>query len=112
MDDYRKTIETDPALERRFQVVQVPETTPAETLEVLQGLRSRYADFHRVTLTDEALVAAVQMSSRYIQNRYQPDKAIDLIDEAGARVCVQRSAAPDHIRGMRDELVTVQRAKE
>ena len=112
LDDYRKTIETDPALERRFQIVQVPETTAEETLEVLQGLRSRYADFHRVTLTDEALVAAVQMSSRYIQNRYQPDKAIDLIDEASARVCVQRSVAPDAVRVLRDELMMVLKAKE
>ncbi len=112
MDDYRKTIETDAALERRFQVVQVPETTAAETLEILHGLRSRYADFHRVTLSDEALVAAVRMSSRYIQNRYQPDKAIDLIDEASARVCVQRAVAPDQVRSLREELVMIQRAKE
>lgn len=112
MDDYRKTIETDAALERRFQIVQVPETTAAETLEILRGLRSRYADFHRVTLSDEALVAAVRMSSRYIQNRYQPDKAIDLIDEAAARVCVQRAVAPDQVRSLREELVMMQRAKE
>ena len=112
MDDYRKTIETDPALERRFQVVQIPETTPLETLEVLRGLRARYADFHHVTLSDEALIAAVQMSSRYIQNRYQPDKAIDLIDEAAARVCVQRSVAPNQIRLLHDELTSVLRAKE
>nr|HET6902871.1 ATP-dependent Clp protease ATP-binding subunit [Ktedonobacteraceae bacterium] len=112
MDDYRKTIETDAALERRFQIVQVPETTAAETLEILRGLRTRYADFHRVTLSDEALVAAVQMSARYIQNRYQPDKAIDLIDEASARVCVQFSVAPDRVRSLREELVMMQRAKE
>ena len=112
MDDYRKTIETDAALERRFQVVQVPETTAAETLEILRGLRTRYADFHHVTLSDEALVAAVRMSSRYIQNRYQPDKAIDLIDEASARVCVQRSVAPSQVRSLREELVMMQRAKE
>ena len=112
LDDYRKTIETDPALERRFQVVQIPEATPLETLEILRSLRSRYADFHHVTLSDEALVAAVQMSSRYIQNRYQPDKAIDLIDEASARVCVQRSVAPNSVRSLRDELTMVQRAKD
>lgn len=112
MDDYRKTIETDAALERRFQTVQIPETTPLETLEIVRGLRSRYADFHQVILSDEALVAAVQMSSRYIQNRYQPDKAIDLIDEASARVCVQRSIAPNSVRILRDELTTVQRAKD
>ncbi len=112
MDDYRKTIETDAALERRFQIVQVPETTVTETLEILRGLRTRYADFHRVTISDEALIAAVQMSSRYIQNRYQPDKAIDLIDEASARVCVQRSVAPSQVRSLREELVMMQRAKE
>ncbi|GAC1350966.1 MAG: ATP-dependent Clp protease ATP-binding subunit [Ktedonobacteraceae bacterium] len=112
LDDYRKTIEADPALERRFQPVQIPETSPQETLEILQGLRSRYADFHQVTLTDEALLAAVQMSSRYIQSRHQPDKAIDLIDEAAARVCVQRSVAPDQMRRLRDEIVMVQKRKD
>ncbi len=112
LDDYRKTIEADPALERRFQPIQIPETTPQETLEILRGLRSRYADFHQVTLTDEALLAAVQMSSRYIQRRHQPDKAIDLIDEAAARVCVQRSVAPDQIRRLRDEIITVQKRKD
>ena len=112
MDNYRKTIESDPALERRFQPVQVPETTLEETLEILRGLRSLYADFHQVNITDEALLAAVQMSSRYIQGRYQPDKAIDLIDEAAARVCVERSVAPDEIRRLREEIVMMQKAKD
>jgi len=112
MDNYRKSIESDPALERRFQPIQVPETTSEETLEILRGLRSRYADFHQVTITDEALLAAVQMSSRYIQGRYQPDKAIDLIDEAAARVCVERSVAPDEIRRLREEIVLMQKAKD
>src|SRR6202035_4453992 len=75
-------------------------------------LRSRYADFHQVSITDEALLAAVQMSSRYIQGRYQPDKAIDLIDEAAARLCVERSAVPDEIRRLHEEIVMMQRAKE
>lgn len=112
LDDYRKTIETDPALERRFQPVQVPETTSRETLEILQGLRPLYADFHAVTIADEALLAAVQMSSRYIQERYQPDKALDLIDEASARVCVQRTVAPSRVRRLRDEIVMMQKAKD
>ncbi len=112
LDDYRKTIETDPALERRFQPVRVPETTPEETLQILQGLRSYYADFHEVTIADEALQAAVQMSSRYIQGRYQPDKSLDLIDEASARVCVQRTVAPSHVRKLRDEIVMMQKAKD
>ena len=112
LDDYRKTIEADPALERRFQPVQVPETTPQETLEILQGLRPHYADFHAVTITDEALHAAVQMSSRYIQERYQPDKALDLIDEAAARVCVQRTVAPNRVRKLRDDIVMMQKAKD
>ncbi|HVB22422.1 MAG TPA: ATP-dependent Clp protease ATP-binding subunit [Ktedonobacteraceae bacterium] len=112
LDDYRKTIEADPALERRFQPVQVPETTPQETLAVLQGLRPHYADFHAVTITDEALHAAVRMSSRYIQERYQPDKALDLIDEAAARVCVRRTVAPSRVRKLRDDIVMMQKAKD
>ncbi len=95
LDEYRRLIEADPALERRFQPVQVAETDFQETLAILQGLRSRYADFHHVTIGDEALVAAVQLSSRYIQHRFQPDKALDVLDEAAARVHVQHSAVPD-----------------
>ncbi|HET9921485.1 MAG TPA: AAA family ATPase, partial [Ktedonobacteraceae bacterium] len=112
LDDYRKTIEADPALERRFQTVQVPETTPQETLEILQGLRSRYADFHHVTITGEALRAAVQMSSRYIASRFQPDKSIDLVDEAAARVCVGHVMAPEQLRVLREEIMMAERAKD
>ncbi len=112
LDDYRKTIEADPALERRFQPVQVPETTPQETMEILRGLRPRYADFHQVTITDEALAAAIQLSSRYIQSRFQPDKALDLLDEAAARARVQRSTAPERVCKLREEIVAVQKAKE
>ncbi len=111
-DDYRKTVEADPALERRFQPVQVSEPTPEQTMEILRGLRSRYADFHHVTISNEALRAAVQMSSRYIQDRYQPDKALDLLDEAAARVCVQRSIAPEQVRKLREEIAIAQRAKD
>ena len=112
LDDYRRTIEADPALERRFQPVMIKETTPQQTMEILRGLRSHYAHYHHVTITDEALAAAVQMSSRYIQNRYQPDKAIDLIDEAAARVCVHRTVAPSDVRSLRQELASVQQDKE
>ena len=112
LDDYRKTIEADPALERRFQPVQVPETTPQETLDILYGLRSHYADFHHVTITDEALQAAVQMSSRYITSRFQPDKSIDLVDEAAARVCVSRVVAPERVRMLREEVVMAEKAKD
>ncbi len=112
LDDYRKTIEADRALERRFQLVMVNETTPEETLEVLRGLRDRYADFHRVAISDDALIAAVQMSSRYVQGRHQPDKAIDLIDEAAARICVHRSGMSDEVHQLRAFLHTLQHEKE
>lgn len=112
LDEYRKTIQADPALERRFQPVMVAETNAQETLEVLHGLRTRYAEFHHVEISDEALVAAVQLSSRYIQDRFQPDKAIDLIDEAASRVCVQRTIVPDQIRQLREAIIVAQREKE
>ena len=111
-DEYRKTVESDPALERRFQPIQIRETNAQETGEILRGLRPRYEAFHHVTISDEALVAAVQMSSRYIQGRFQPDKSIDLIDEAAAHVGVQRTVMPEEIRQVRDEIVMVQRDKE
>jgi ATP-dependent Clp protease ATP-binding subunit ClpC len=112
LDEYRKTIESDPALERRFQPVQVSETSSKETLEILQGLRSRYEDFHRVSISEDALLAAVRMSSRYIQNRYLPDKALDLVDEAASHMCVQLSVAPDSVHHLRDKLVSTQREKD
>ncbi len=112
LTDYRKTIEADPALERRFQPVQVPETTPGETLEILYGLRSRYADFHQVTITDAALQAAERLSSRYITSRFQPDKAIDLVDEAAARVCVSRVVAPEQVRMLREQILLTEREKD
>lgn len=112
LEEYRKTIEADPALERRFQPVLVAETNARETLEILRGLRSRYEDFHHVRISDEALVAAVQMSSRYIQGRFQPDKAIDLVDEAASRMRVRRSVAPGTQLQLRDGIVAVQREKD
>jgi ATP-dependent Clp protease ATP-binding subunit ClpC len=112
LDEYRKTIETDPALERRFQPVLVSEATEQDTLKVLHGLRSRYEAFHRVRICDEALQAAVKMSARYIQKRFLPDKALDLIDEAASHVRVQCAVVPDSIRRCRDEIAMVQGEKD
>ncbi len=112
LDDYRKTIEKDPALERRFQPVMIRESTPEQTLEILKGLRTRYESFHRVRITDEGLRAAVQLSIRYIQDRHLPDKAIDLIDEASARLSVSRSVAPLGARAMREELARLEVEKD
>jgi len=112
LDEYRKTIQMDTALERRFQPVLVSEATEQDTLKVLHGLRSRYEAFHRVKICDEALQAAVKMSSRYIQKRFFPDKALDLIDEAASHVRVQCSVVPDSIRRYRDEIIAVQHEKD
>ncbi|GCF07893.1 ATP-dependent Clp protease ATP-binding subunit [Dictyobacter arantiisoli] len=112
LDEYRKTIEADPALERRFQPVLVSETSTEETLKILQGLRPRYETFHGLKISDDALLAAVTMSSRYIHNRFQPDKALDVLDEASARVCVRRSFFPDDVLRMRDTLATIQHEKD
>ncbi len=98
LDEYRKHIEKDAALERRFQPIQVAEPSVALTIDILKGLRDRYEAHHRITITDEALVAAAQMADRYIQDRFLPDKAIDLIDEAGARLRIQRMTAPPDLR--------------
>jgi ATP-dependent Clp protease ATP-binding subunit ClpC len=112
LDEYRKIIEEDAALERRFQPVLVHETSAQETLCILYGLRSRYEEFHQVTIKDEALHAAVRLSSRYIQDRHQPDNALDLIDEAASRICVRRSVAPENVRRLRAEMARLQREKE
>ncbi|HET8911344.1 MAG TPA: ATP-dependent Clp protease ATP-binding subunit [Ktedonobacteraceae bacterium] len=111
-ENYRKSIITDAALERRFQPVQVPETSFLETLEILRGLRESYANFHQVTIDDDALRAAVQLSSRYIQDRHQPDKALDLLDESASRLCVQRTAVPEKIRHLRLEVAEIRFMKE
>ena len=98
LDEYRKHIEKDAALERRFQPIQVAEPSVAMTIDILKGLRDRYEAHHRITITDEALAAAATMADRYIQDRFLPDKAIDLIDEAGARMRIQRMTAPPDLR--------------
>jgi ATP-dependent Clp protease ATP-binding subunit ClpC len=94
LDEYRKYIERDEALERRFQIVMVNEPTVKQTIEILKGLRDKYEAFHRVKITNEALVAAVKLSYRYIQGRFLPDKAIDVIDEAAARVKLKNNILP------------------
>jgi len=112
LDEYRKHVEKDPALERRFQPIQVPEPELSHTIEILKGLRDRYEAFHRVTITDEAIVAAAQMADRYISDRFLPDKAIDLIDEAGARLRIRRMTSPPELRDLDDKIATVRREKE
>ena len=86
LDEYRKHLEKDAALERRFQKIIVDEPSVPLTIEILKGLRERYEDHHKVTITDQALVAAANLADRYISDRHLPDKAIDLIDEAGSRL--------------------------
>jgi ATP-dependent Clp protease ATP-binding subunit ClpC len=112
LDDYRKTIEADPALSRRFQPVMVNETTREQTLEVLRGLRSHYADYHQVEISDDALVAAVRMSARFVLDRFQPDKALDLLDEAAARVRVSCATASSDVQSLRDDLLKLEREKD
>ncbi|MFZ1362721.1 MAG: ATP-dependent Clp protease ATP-binding subunit [Candidatus Nanopelagicales bacterium] len=112
LDEYRKYIEKDAALERRFQPIQVNEPSLAHTIEILKGLRDRYENHHRVTITDSALVAAATNADRYISDRYLPDKAIDLIDEAGARLRIRRMTAPPDLREFDDRIANVRREKE
>jgi len=97
IDEFRKRIESDPALERRFQSVMVGEPTVQETLEILKGLRDRYEEFHKVKITEDAMVSAARLSARYISDRHLPDKAIDLVDEAASKVMLQSSVAPPEL---------------
>jgi ATP-dependent Clp protease ATP-binding subunit ClpC len=112
LDEYRKYVEKDAALERRFQPIQVGEPTVAHTIEILKGLRDRYEAHHRITITDDALVAAATLADRYISDRFLPDKAIDLIDEAGARMRIRRMTAPPDLRDFDEKLAAVRRDKE
>ncbi len=112
LKEYSKTIESDAALERRFQTVLVSETTAEQTLQILEGLRTRYELFHKLTISDDALQAAIKMSTRYIQDRHLPDKALDLLDEAAARVHVRKSIYPDSIQQLRDNMIVVQQEKD
>src|SRR5580765_6520582 len=110
-DEYRKHLEKDAALERRFQPVKVDEPTVAHTIEILKGLRDRYEAHHRVTITDQALVAAANLADRYISDRHLPDKAIDLIDEAGSRLRIKRMQTPPDFKELENRIAQVQQQK-
>jgi ATP-dependent Clp protease ATP-binding subunit ClpC len=112
LEEYRKHIEKDSALERRFQPVTVPEPSMEDTIKILQGLRERYELHHKLKYTEEALEAAADMSNKYISDRFLPDKAIDLIDEAGSRVRLRHSAMPEEAREVDKELRQLQREKD
>ena len=112
LDEYRKHIEKDAALERRFQPIQVDEPTVEESIQILTGLRDRYEAHHRVTITDEAIDAAVNLSNRYITDRFLPDKAIDLIDEAGSRVRLRSYTAPPNLKELEQRLEEAKKEKD
>jgi ATP-dependent Clp protease ATP-binding subunit ClpC len=112
LDEYRKYVEKDSALERRFQPITVGEPTVAETVEILRGLRDRYEAYHRVSITDAALEAAATLADRYISDRFLPDKAIDLVDEAGSKMRIQMMTAPPDVREVEDRLRVVRQEKE
>ncbi|BCU80358.1 negative regulator of genetic competence ClpC/MecB [Polycladomyces abyssicola] len=112
LDEYRKYIEKDAALERRFQPIQVDEPTPEEAILILQGLRDRYEAHHRVKITDEAIEAAVKLSDRYITDRFLPDKAIDLIDEAASRVRLRSYTVPPELKELEQKLEEVRKEKD
>ena len=112
LDEYRKHIEKDAALERRFQPIQVDQPTVEQTVDILRGLRDRYEAFHRVTITDDAIQQAATLSDRYVNDRFLPDKAIDLIDEAGARLAIRKMTAPPELRDLDEKIDEVRKQKE
>jgi ATP-dependent Clp protease ATP-binding subunit ClpC len=112
LDEYRKHLEKDAALERRFQPIKVEQPSLAHTIEILKGLRDRYEQHHQVTITDQALVAAANLADRYIADRFLPDKAIDLIDEAGSRLRIRRMSTPPEYRKLESDLVRLRHEKE
>ena len=112
LDEYRKHLEKDAALERRFQPIQVAEPSLAHTIEILKGLRDRYETHHRVSISDAALVSAATLADRYVSDRFLPDKAIDLIDEAGSRLRIRRMTAPPELREFDDKIANVRKEKE
>lgn len=112
LDEYRKHVEKDPALERRFQPVMVEEPSKEEAIQILMGLRDKYEAHHKVRITDEAIKAAVELSARYITDRYLPDKAIDLIDEAASRVRLQAFTPPSRIKELEEKLENLRKEKE
>ena len=112
LDEYRKHIEKDAALERRFQPIQVDEPSQELAVQILKGVRDKYEAHHRVTISDEAIETAVNLAARYISDRFLPDKAVDLIDEAGARLRIKRMTAPPEIKVLEEKAGTLKRAKE
>ncbi len=112
LDEYRKHLEKDAALERRFQPIKVEEPSLAHTIEILKGLRDRYEAHHGVTITDQAVVTAANLADRYIADRYLPDKAIDLIDEAGSRLRIRRMSTPPDYKAIEDEIAKARKDKE
>jgi ATP-dependent Clp protease ATP-binding subunit ClpC len=112
LDEYRKHLEKDAALERRFQPIQVAEPTLTHTIEILKGLRDRYESHHKVSISDSALVAAATLADRYVADRFLPDKAIDLIDEAGSRLRIRRMTAPPELREFDEKIANARRDKE
>ena len=112
LDEFRKHFEKDAALERRFQPVKVDEPSVAHTIEILKGIRDKYETHHRVTITDQALVSAANLADRYISDRFLPDKAIDLIDEAGSRLRIKRMTTPPDLKEIENKINDVQEAKK
>jgi len=112
LDEYRKHLEKDAALERRFQPIQVAEPSLTHTIEILKGLRDRYESHHKVSINDDAIVAAATLADRYISDRFLPDKAIDLLDEAGSRLRIRRMTAPPELRAFDDKIAEVRKEKE
>ncbi len=112
LDEYRKYLERDSALERRFQQIKVDQPSIPDTVKILEGLRERYEDHHRVAITDDALAAAAELADRYISDRFLPDKAIDLIDEAASRLRIRSMSQPPVYRDLEDEIEETRRAKE
>ncbi len=112
LDEYRKHLEKDAALERRFQPIQVSEPSLAHAIEILKGLRDRYETHHKVSITDDAIVAAATLADRYVSDRFLPDKAIDLIDEAGSRLRIRRMTAPPELREYDDRIAEARKEKE
>src|SRR5699024_9986300 len=112
LDEYRDYIKKDATLERRFQPIQVDEPTLDETIQILKGLRDRYEAHHRVTITDEAIDAAANLSDRYLTDRFLPDKAIDLIDEAGSKVRFRSYTIPPNLKELEKKLEEVRKEKD
>ena len=112
LDEYRKHIESDAALERRFQPILVEEPSIEETIEILRGVKQRYEDHHKLSITDEAITAAAQLAARYVPDRFMPDKAIDLIDEAGSRVRMYKAPYATNLRETFMSLKKLQKEKE